>query len=233
MQGDFYYRFLSAIMPDRLNPYRKPGFDDLDVACNYLWNVVLSESLYPSLHSFEVGLRNALHNALAYRFGQPDWYDSPRLFLNNRAMESIYSAKDTLTNAGKVVTPGGMVAELHFGFWVSLFNRTYERPHTRLWPAFIPRVFPFKPKNIYLREHVANRVERIRKLRNRAFHHERITHWRLSESHTILMDTIEWMNPALHHATMSIDRFPVVLSRGWADLRRQIATTTLPPEYFI
>ena len=132
MQADFYHRFMAAITPARLNAYRSSGLDDLDVVACYLWNSALSEALYPTLQTFEVGLRNALHNALTFRFGQADWYDSPHQFLDQASQNAILEGKFELTKNGKPHEPGRIVAELGFGFWTSLFNRKYEHPATRL-----------------------------------------------------------------------------------------------------
>jgi hypothetical protein len=233
MQADFHHRFTAAVMPARLNAYRQPGLSDLDVICCYLWNLSLSEALYPSLQTFEIGLRNALHNGLAFRFGRQDWYDHPRHFLDPTATSAIADAKKELSIAGKPFEPGRIVAELSFGFWTSLFNRKYEQPATRLWPQLVQRVFPHRPSHIFTRDHVAKRVESIRRLRNRAFHHERILHWPLQNCHADLLDAIYWISPTLHHAAVASDRFPTIYRQGWQNVRCKLTAFSLQPEYMI
>lgn len=233
MQADFHYRFFAAVMNDRLKPYQTNGLTDEDAICNYLWNLRLCESLYPSLQTFEIGLRNALHNALTFRFGQADWYNSPKQFLAHDEMKSIDIAKDSLVRAGKLIEPGRLVAELRFGFWAALFHRRYEHAASRLWPQLLPRVFPLRPKTHFRRDHFAPRIESIRKLRNRAFHHERITHWNLPRHHAELIETIGWISPALQHAVEAIDRFPAVYGDGWQACRHAMMNYWKPPEYFI
>jgi hypothetical protein len=62
-----YYGLLRGVLSaDRLDAYHQPGDSDgLDAAARYLWNVALSEALYPALAALEVGLRNNFHDELA------------------------------------------------------------------------------------------------------------------------------------------------------------------------
>jgi len=233
MQGDFEHRITAAVAPARLTPYRQNGLTDLDVVCVYMWNLELSGTLYPALQTFEVGLRNALHNALTYRFGSAAWYDAPGIFLGQSELDSIAAAKDELVKSHKAIEPGRVVAELRFGFWSSLFNRKYEHRGQQLWPQLLARVFPGLPKRIRTRHTASKRVNDIRELRNRVFHHERITHWPLEQLHAELIEAIGWVCPALQHMTQATDRFPVVFRRGWQNTRRCLTAFSLLPEYHI
>ena len=52
------------------------------------------------------------------------------------------------------------------------------------------------------------RWDKIRLLRNRIFHHERIIHWKdLREQHKDLQETIEWVSPELKELSIKLDRF--------------------------
>jgi len=133
MQGDFFYRVETALSPDRLSVYRQPGMRDLDVIACYLWNVALSEALYPSLQTLEIALRNSVNRALSSRFGTPYWYDHSGV-LDRRELQAVADAKEQLTVARKPHDPGRIIAELSFGFWTSLFNVRYEQADRRLWP---------------------------------------------------------------------------------------------------
>jgi len=79
---------------------------------------------------------------------------------------------------------GHVVAELNFGFWVSLLNKEYE---TALWRrrGFITATFPAIPRDgrgrhgrkVRNRRALSARLNRILDLRNRVFHHEPIWNW--------------------------------------------------------
>jgi hypothetical protein len=48
-------------------------------------------------------------------------------------------------------------------------------------------------------------------LRNRVFHHEPIWYWRdLAQQHAQLLETINWINPAMRSLIGVLDRFPGV-----------------------
>ena len=58
-----------GVSTPRLASYRPQGGSDLDMTIHYLWNVVLSEALFPSFAALEVTLRNSIHHALTAREG--------------------------------------------------------------------------------------------------------------------------------------------------------------------
>ncbi len=54
----------------RFEPYHDGGQSEESAAWGrYVWNVELSKSLYPSLSSAEVALRNRIHIVAAQKFG--------------------------------------------------------------------------------------------------------------------------------------------------------------------
>lgn len=76
-----------------------------------------------------------------------------------------------------VGSPGRLLSKLSLGFWVGLCRSPYEqgRPSgPALWPAAIPIAFPFLPRDHRNRPAILQRLDGIRELRNRTFHHEAI-----------------------------------------------------------
>jgi hypothetical protein len=75
-------------------------------------------------------------------------------------------------------------------------------------------VFSYAPKverNIAAQDDYWNR---IRDLRNRVFHHERILHWKdLEQQHSEIQQLISWMDPKLSGLVDPLDRF-LALRRG-------------------
>jgi len=218
MQQDFFKKLEAALSSDRLSSYGmdKPG--SCTVMARYLWNIAICESLYSPLQMCEVALRNAIHTAMTALFGQPAWYDA--IDLVAWGYQQVGDAKTKIAKSGTAISPGRVVAELHFGFWTSLFEDHYER-NTRFLPKGIKKVFPGLPKSQHKRKDIKSRLERIRQLRNRVFHHERVIHWKdLSEQHGSIIQTIGWVSPELADMAHKLDRFLETYQRGigpWLD----------------
>jgi hypothetical protein len=174
---------------------------DFDVLSHYLWNIRLCESLYPTLHLLEIGLRNRIHDALTFRCGRQDWYDqTPSILLQNE-IDSVTEAKNYLLSQKKPVDPGRVVAELSLGFWISFLNRRYYR----LWPSIAERTLPCMPRRERTQSNALKVMGPIRVLRNRVFHHERITHSPLPRLHSDIFTAIGWINPQLVHLAKATD----------------------------
>lgn len=225
-----------ALSRERLAPYRPPGGGDLDLIANYLWNVALSEALYPILQSLEVTLRNATHNAATIRFGTDLWFDQPAVLrLESREREMVNRAKQNLldhqlrTHGPRRVpaplTSGQIVAELMFGFWTGIMNAPYE---VRLWApppptiGILDAVFLHAPRRWRSRKPLLARLNRIRLLRNRVSHYEHVRDWAqpgiadIRQQHSELLETINWIDPTVAMTVRLIDRFPMVYSQGRA-----------------
>ena len=135
----------------------------------YQHNILLSEALTPLLNIVEVALRNAVHRELTKYYGRDDWWHA---WAGNHGLQArmadveVVSAR--LRARRQPRTADRIVAELTFGFWVTLFNAEYQR---ELWSA-LRKAFPHCPKKLRKRAAIASMVNRIRMLRNRAFHHE-------------------------------------------------------------
>lgn len=98
-----FLRFKQAISIKRLNAYKKLTSDqDLDLLSTYLWNIALSEALYPVLHNFEIALRNSFHQTIAPSFGE-DWlYKRDSKLLNSQEKEVVQCAIEELKKKVKV-----------------------------------------------------------------------------------------------------------------------------------
>ena len=98
----------------RLEAYRPQDGSDFEMLVNYLWNVGLSDALYPCLKMFEVALRNSIHTAMSDYFETEFWFESD--FLHDWQLKTVREAKEQLTTHNKPHEPGRIVAELSFGF---------------------------------------------------------------------------------------------------------------------
>jgi len=151
----------------------------------YERNTELSEALYSVLQGLEIALRNSIHNVMSAQHGRADWYDHVVLQAVERGR--IADARVMIQQSGRPVTPGRMVAELTFGFWVALTAKDYA---TLLWIPYLHRAFPQKRLGHGVVHH---RLNNIRKLRNRVAHHECILDRNLENDYVEIVETIGWI----------------------------------------
>jgi hypothetical protein len=209
----------------RLEAYRQAGASDLGMAVNYLWNIELSEALYPCLQSFEVALRNSIHASLSDHFQSEFWFDQGILL--EWQEKTLHQAREQLTTYHKPHEAGRIVAELPFGFWSSMFNSPYEPIWYTDGARSLSAVFPHLPRTLRKRKLISRRVERIRRLRNRVFHYEPI--WNkpdLEERHGQIDEALAWISPEMRDVMALSDRFervfhdkPIIEAKLTAHLR--------------
>jgi len=144
MQEEFTYSqeelegIKQSLSLERLGSYLNLAGDNLREAIRlYERNTSLSEALYGLLQGLEVPLRNAMHRALSLGLGRDEWYDSVGWYAAQQ--EQIANAKESLQQKAKPITPGRMVAELTFGFWVGLTSPRYS---VELWERHLYKAFP-------------------------------------------------------------------------------------------
>ena len=155
----------------------------------YAWNAIVSAAFYVPLQGLEVTLRNALHRALTQRFGA-QWYDRLSPSLSHPSQSLIAGAKATVSKSRKPLTSSRVVAELSFGFWVTLLSGKY---HNTLWTPALYQAFPHVPPGVP-RKHVHQPLDYLRLLRNRIAHHEPIFRRHLQKDYERILELIGWMS---------------------------------------
>ena len=117
-----------------------------------------------------------------------------------------------------------------------------QSPHgPQLWTTTngqLATVFPHAtPYYQHYRGRIYARVDTLRRLRNRVFHHEPV--WNgilvpsrrkqqlaqlipLADAYTQLVETIGWVNPTLQTTTSHLDTFKEVLRTGFSTVERKI-----------
>lgn len=215
MQQEFFQQLRKAISHERLEAYqaRSNADSELLLAAHYAQNIALSESLYPAFQAIEIALRNSVHDTIAAACKSEAWFEARFNILLPQELDAIEKARATLRRGNKDATPGRIMAELNFGFWTSLFDLRYEQ---RLWPLHLKTVLPYIPKTIRTRKIISSRMNRIRRLRNRVFHHEPIWYWQdLQQQHFEILEAIGWVNSSMKSFILTIDRFDNVISHGY------------------
>ena len=160
---------LQCLGKRRLHPLLRASNGDLHAALAlYQHNLLWSVRLWIFMHLLEVSLRNRMDALLSDLHGK-DWLMPEHALLRPREIEKVLETEEKLERLNKTITRDGIIAELNFGFWVFLFSRKYDDGMRAFWRKALHRLFPGQP-----RRKVHDTLQKIRLLRNRLAHHERI-----------------------------------------------------------
>jgi len=113
-----------------------------------------------------------------------DWWNSPLVTLRSQQQAAIVAA------AGPSVAPDSVIAGLTFGFWTSLLANRY---HQQLW---VPAIHAAFPGYVGRRGALQQTLEALRRHRNRLAHHEPVFNRDLAADHRLVLDVLEWIEPA-------------------------------------
>ncbi|MEO7196347.1 MAG: hypothetical protein ABIZ05_16295 [Pseudonocardiaceae bacterium] len=188
-----------------------PGGGQRQYRCGielYWWNVEVSAAFYTPLHCLELSLRNALHARLCVRFDRVDWWSTAPLSDNGKRIVSDAVQKMVGRTSQRYVADD-VVAELSFGFWVSLLSRgaAYDRT---LWVPALHRAFPFyRGRRQVLHDNLLAMVL----LRNRIMHHEPVHHRDLRADHAKIYRLLGYISPRMVKELGAFDRVGEVLRR--------------------
>lgn len=203
MNDKFYDSLEKSISKERLEHYSIifETKDKKQVTQKYLLNIELSKSLYLPLQKFEITLRNNIHNILTIHLETDKWFEI-NSFLTIESSNKINDAKKNIT---KELTSGRIVSELNFGFWCALFSKPYDQ---KIWNKYTKLIFPNIPKKYATRKILMNKINFIRKLRNRVFHFDTIIQsTNLLETYKELLEMIYWLNKDIYDLTIEFDEF--------------------------
>jgi hypothetical protein len=174
---------------DRLRSYLSASKGDMPEALRlYEYNTRVSECLFGVIQGLEIAFRNSCHLTISAGTGRLDWYD--HIGLGAQEAESVTTAKRNLLRFRKAVTPPGVISELTFGFWVRIISPSYEK---KLWVKHLYKAMPRMARAD--RRTAFDRMERIRKLRNRIAHHEPIFQRNLKAEYDMIIEATSWICP--------------------------------------
>jgi len=154
----------------------------------YKRNLQISSGFYVPLQCFEITLRNKLNEEIVRNFDR-DWLHRGNLPVQSDTYDWIQSAIKQVSFAG--ASNGAIVAELSLGFWVSLVAQRYAET---LWKKCLFRAFTCNGRHMN-RKLVHQRLNALRRFRNRVAHHEPIIFNDLANTHAELIEAISWMCP--------------------------------------
>ena len=208
----FFYQSIEDIFTQsRLSVYKKDGVDDITCLARYLFNIELCKSLYPALHVFEITLRNSIDRTLSNYAKTQNWYDV--LPIDTESKNKIEEAERKIKKHGKSITHDRIISELTLGFWTSFLTTRYSQ--YAFQSVIIKKCLknvPLENKNIKSLQKI---FEKMRLLRNRVSHYERLIHWKdLKDQHLQLLECIQWLNVESYNLVKEIDCFDAVFSAG-------------------
>ena len=181
----------------------------------YKSNLSISKAFHPVLGLFEVILRNKISHVLSRHFNDEDWIinqqsgfmiDSSLDYINDRGFKietnrfifnSVKTAEQKLLKRSIPINSNRLIAEQSMSFWTELFEKKYYK----ILKGRPIQIFEKLPKDIS-RVDISNRLNKIRRFRNRINHNEPICFEGLSVALTIPIETLEaiktllmWINP--------------------------------------
>lgn len=208
------------LSPARLAPYAADGVS-ADVALRrHAWNLRICESLYPTLQLLEVVLRNQVCAGMDAVVGA-DWMDGVGIAHSARCSEDLAQVRLSLQRRRPSFTRDDRIAALSLGFWCALHGPHYEQGRLCLHPPFptlIKKVYPGMPKSLHALHRIKSDLERLRRLRNRVFHHERILHWNDLDAQVDLAQSyLDWMGAEAAEAHRQLSRYREVRTEQLSD----------------
>ncbi|MBW0254947.1 Abi family protein [Cellulomonas sp. PS-H5] len=173
-----------AISADRFTTYLRAGGGDRERArALYVWDRDVASAVLADIAIVEVAVRNALDGALTEMHGAR-WYTRDIGF-DDRSRHKLAVAWRDLPRSRR--TPGRVVAQLMFGFWVDLLDsggtvgrepQQWSVSYEDLWRGGLARAFPGGRTEAaasggrFTRTWTHDKLRTTQALRNRAAHHE-------------------------------------------------------------
>jgi hypothetical protein len=205
----------ASLSPERMATYVGRAGGDRERAVRlHTWNTAVSAAFYGPLQGLEVALRNAMHRALAARYGA-GWYDNPATGLDAGTLNRVSAARADLRRDGYPEDPPHMVAALSFGFWVTLLGAGGRLPaggkanyEMTIWRAGVFRAFPYARTS---RKAVHAPLNYLRTFRNRIAHHEPVLDRHLAADHASLLQVAGWISSETQTWIAHHSRVPALL----------------------
>ena len=183
----------TCLSEERLAPYLvEAGHDESRALRLYEWNMDIGNSFLPLLEVVELCLRNCLGTRLSACYGEHWWRDEEfQDLLGQKGKGIVLRAEGDLRKREREPTPGRMIAELSFGFWVNMLLPKYEEP--LLTP--LSATFTHLPEAVNVAD-LRDCAERCRQLRNRISHHEPLLGRDHSLDYSVGLRLLGWLQPA-------------------------------------
>jgi hypothetical protein len=200
----------------------------------YKANLKICQAFHPLLGILEVTLRNCINTKLTQYFNDSNWIinqkrgfmsDSSLTYIDRRTGQrvtnsflksSVEKTENNLRRSKIPITSGKIIADQTFGFWTDLF----EIYHYRLLLGRPIQIFNYLPAR-HGRSEVFDRLNKIRKFRNRINHNEpicfrgnSIDFSYVEDVYEAIIDIFKWIDPELVLWVKNIDSVKVKISNA-------------------
>lgn len=201
----------SAINSNRLRRYMPAAGHEIHTAFQfYVWNCWLSEAFYISLHFAEILCRNAVQKSLAFKVGE-EWFQH-KTFINlldgRFRSELAIAIADEQAAHGVRMTQHHVASALTFGFWEHLTTKRFDR---LIWSRGISHNF-LGAHFSTSRQALHDRIESVRRWRNRIAHHQAIFDKDPMKKHQEAIELIHWVCGVTGAWVSASSRVPAVLA---------------------
>lgn len=225
-----YNALCKSLSRNRLAGYSLDSdVDSSDAIARYLWNLQIVAAFSPVLNTLEVAFRNAIYEVgtetTEFRVLKtglvPCWLDATPSILQHAEERDVREAITRLGRSTRRHTPGHLVSQLGFGFWIRLCDSPYEHGNKNgpgIWPTASKR-FPNCPKPERSRAKIRHAFNEIREFRNIVAHHQPVWDKPVLKLHSRAIELIGWMNSRLGSVTAHHSQLPTVVSQGHAAWR--------------
>lgn len=155
----------------------------------YAWNAQVSAAFFMPLHICEVTIRNAVAQVLYKTHGTRwPWAEG---FERALPAKGVYKPRQDLMSSRKNQSHSDkVIPELNFVFWQKLFTARFDQD---IWQKHFHLSFPTLPSHDYKlqRQRMHDKIDQVRKLRNRIAHHEPIFNRDLQADYDAITDLIQ------------------------------------------
>ncbi len=205
-----------SLSPGRMSTYKAaagiaPGDDDLRALSLYAWNAEVSGALLSVLHICEVVTRNAVADAIAAVYGAA-WPWSPGFEQSLSNPQAGYNPRnDLFKSKGSYISTGKVIPELTMMFWVHMFTRRFDH---RIWDPHLRLVLPhLGPGSVsHHRSQTYQKLDSLRRLRNRIAHHEPILNRNLPADLKTIHDLIKVRCPVTERWVSTIEHASTIIA---------------------
>lgn len=193
-----------GLSSSRMSRYAQWSHGDMQNTLElYPLNMRLSESFYIPLNMLEIALRNKIDTVLTAKHGTL-WFTSPQLIIVQTQQNMIKDVQEKTARKHKIpLSHDDYIAHLTFGFWTTLFSKTYEN----LWQVTLKDIARTTSGKGVRRQEISRLLDDIRNLRNRIAHYEPILHIDLNQRYNNIITLIEWLSPDAAIYTQKNSRF--------------------------
>ena len=170
-------QYKTTLSIERLKSFMQNENDTIDVLLErYVNNIKISQALYPELSILEVTLRNAINTTLC-KYISDTWIEDEiqhqKILFEQEHIKLVNAYNDIKKRYSyKRFSTGKVIANLNLGFWTGICSKKYN---SLIWNRnrCFKSIFPNYNKDQQINP-ISNKLNSIRALRNRIFHHEPI-----------------------------------------------------------